>query len=45
MGLCFKVERGDLDFAEAVSIFESARQSLIQQRWKENQGKKPQASR
>jgi hypothetical protein len=29
IGLCFKVERGDLGFDEAVSIFESARQSLI----------------
>jgi hypothetical protein len=43
MGLCFKVEKGDIGFDEAVSIFENARKTLIQQRREERQGKKPQA--
>lgn len=32
MGLCAKVERGDLEFDQATSIFERARDVLIQQR-------------
>ena len=43
MGLCFKAERGDIDFEEAVSIFENARNTLIKQRREENQDKKPPA--
>jgi hypothetical protein len=41
MGLCFKVERGDIGFTEAERIFESARQTFIQQRREQNRGKKP----
>lgn len=32
MGLCAKIERGDLAFDQATSIFERARDALIQQR-------------
>ena len=43
MGLCFKVERGDIGFDEAASIFENARNILIQQRREQSQDKKPEA--
>jgi len=40
MGLCLKVEAGDIPRADAITIFENARHTLIQQRQEENQGKK-----
>jgi exonuclease VII small subunit len=40
MGLCFKVEAGDIPLDEAISIFENARHTLIQQRQEEKQEKK-----
>jgi hypothetical protein len=40
LGLCVKVERGDLAFDEASAMFEQTRRTLIQQRQKENQAKK-----
>lgn len=43
MGLCFKVEAGAIPLADAITIFENARQTLIQKRREENQGKKPPA--
>lgn len=32
MGLCVKVERGAIEFDQAIEIFERARDALIQQR-------------
>ncbi len=43
MGLCFKVETGAISLADAISIFENARRTLIQQRREQSQGKKPPA--
>jgi len=43
MGLCFKVEAGDIALDDAITIFENARHTLIQKRQEENQGKKPPA--
>jgi hypothetical protein len=40
MGLCFKVETGDLALDDAITIFENARSTLIQQRQEENRAKK-----
>jgi len=40
LGLCLKVQRGDLTLDEATSIFEQARGALIQKRREENQQKK-----
>ena len=43
MGLCFKVEAGDIHLDEAISIFENARHTLMQQRQEEKGEKKPSA--
>lgn len=43
MGLCFKVEAGDIPLDEAISIFENARHTVIQQRQEENRAKKESA--
>jgi len=43
MGLCFKVEVGDLALDDAISTFENARHTLIQQRQEENRAKKESA--
>ncbi len=43
MGLCFKVETGDIPLDEAISIFENARHTLIQQRQEEDRAKKESA--
>jgi hypothetical protein len=40
MGLCVKVEKGDIPFAEAIDIFENARETLIQQRQEQHRLKK-----
>jgi hypothetical protein len=40
MGLCFKVKTGDLALDDAITIFENARSTLIQQRQEENRAKK-----
>ena len=37
MGLCAKVEHGDMEFAQATEIFERARDALIQQRHEQRQ--------
>ena len=42
MGLCMKVERGDIEFAHATGIFERAREALIQQRRKQRHEHPPQ---
>jgi hypothetical protein len=41
MGLCIKVEMGAISLTDAITIFEQARQGLIQQHREQNQGKKP----
>jgi hypothetical protein len=43
MGLCFKVERGEIALGEAISIFEQARGTLMQKRREEHQQQKPPA--
>lgn len=37
LGLCLKVERGDLTVDNATEIFEKARETLIQKRWERQQ--------
>ena len=39
MSLCFKVETGDILLDDAITIFENARSTLIQQRQEENRAK------
>nr|AIJ02277.1 hypothetical protein [uncultured soil microorganism] len=43
LGLCVKVERGDVSLDDAITIFENARSTLIQQRQDEKREKKPPA--
>jgi hypothetical protein len=43
LGLCVKVERGDVSLDDAITIFENARSTLIQQRQEEKGEKKPPA--
>jgi hypothetical protein len=43
LGLCVKVERGDVSLDDAITIFENARNTLIQQRQEEKGEKKPPA--
>jgi hypothetical protein len=43
MGLCFKVEKGDLLFEDAVRIFEHARETLIHNRQEQRDVKQPPA--
>ena len=40
MGLCIKVEKGEVPLADAISLFEQARHTLIQQRQTEKRAKK-----
>jgi hypothetical protein len=40
MGLCIKVDKGEVPFEDAISLFEHARQALIQQRQEEKRAKK-----
>jgi|SRR5215813_2896413 len=40
MGLCFKVEAGDIPLDDAISIFENARHTLIQQRQEAKRARK-----
>src|SRR5215510_7079151 len=39
LGLCVKVERGDVSLDDAITIFEIARHTLIQKRQEETHGK------
>jgi hypothetical protein len=39
IGLCVKVDRGDLTLEEAIAAFEGARETLIQKRWEERREK------
>ena len=41
MGLCRKVERGDIELAHATGIFERAREALIQQRREQRKDHQP----
>jgi hypothetical protein len=43
LGLCVKVERGDVSLDDAITIFENARSTLIQRRQEEKREKKPPA--